>query len=67
MTPRRSLWRCADFVRNWGSTDVAQLVAIVNDQKEARIPSLARNCLIALGLQLDVLRQQIRVLDRRLR
>src|SRR5262245_58537354 len=49
-----------------GRQGVAQLVAIVNDQKDARIPGLARNCLIALGLQLDVLRQQIRIVDLRL-
>src|SRR5262245_38400131 len=49
-----------------GRQGVAQLVAIINDQKDARIPELARTCLIALGLQIDVLRQQIRILDRRL-
>lgn len=49
-----------------GRLGVAQLVAIINDDKDARIPWFARACLMALSVQLGVLQQQLQILDKRL-
>jgi transposase len=49
-----------------GSNGVDDLVAVIKDAKDRRIPDLVRTCLFALAIQIDALRQQIRILDRRL-
>jgi len=49
-----------------GRTGLQQLVAIINDIKDDRIPGLVRTCLVALVIQLDALYKQIAILDRRL-
>ena len=49
-----------------GRQGVDELVAVINDHQDDRIPGLVRTCLIALSIQLDALKQQIRILDRRL-
>jgi len=49
-----------------GRNGIQQLVAIVNDAKDERIPPLVRTCLFALVIQLDALNKQISILDRRL-
>ena len=49
-----------------GRNGVEQLVAVVNDAKDERIPELVRTCFTALSIQLDAITQQIAILDRRL-
>ena len=49
-----------------GRNGLDELLKIVANDKDDRIPSLARSCLIALQIQLDALQQQIRILDRRI-
>ena len=49
-----------------GRNGVEQLVAIINDAKDTRIPELVRTCLTALSIQLDMLKRQIAMLDRRM-
>jgi transposase len=49
-----------------GRRGVDDLLAVIRDTKDGRIPDLVRTCLFALAIQLDALRQQIRILDRRL-
>jgi len=49
-----------------GRQGLDALVAIINDGNDRRMPGLVRTCLIALSIQLDALKQQIRILDRRL-
>ena len=49
-----------------GRNGVEQLAGVINDRKDNRIPDLVRTCLMALRIQLDMLREQIRILDRRL-
>jgi transposase len=49
-----------------GRKGMDALVAIINDRRDDRIPGLVRTCLIALTIQLDALKQQVRILDRRL-
>ena len=49
-----------------GRNGVDALVAIINDHKDDRIPGLVHICLMALCIQLAALREQIRILDRRL-
>jgi transposase len=49
-----------------GRNGVEQLVTIVDDRKDERIPDLVRTCLTALSIQLDAIKQQIAILDRRL-
>jgi transposase len=49
-----------------GRKGVETLVAVINDDKDNRIPSLVRTCLTALAIQLELLRRQIQILDRRL-
>ncbi len=49
-----------------GRTGLQQLVAMINDASDQRIPGLVRSCLFALAIQLDALNKQIAILDRRL-
>ncbi len=49
-----------------GRNGVDQLITLVNDRTERRIPDVVRTCLFALTIQVDALREQIRILDRRL-
>src|SRR5262245_49884286 len=49
-----------------GRNGMQQLVAIINDAKDDRIPGLVRSCLFALVIQLEALTKQIAILDRRL-
>ena len=49
-----------------GRNGVEELVAVIEDRNDERIPDLVRTCLTALRIQLDTLKQQIRILDRRL-
>jgi len=49
-----------------GRNGVEELVAVIEDRNDKRIPDLVRTCLTALRIQLDTLKQQIRILDRRL-
>jgi transposase len=49
-----------------GREGVAELVAIIKDLKNNRLPEPARACLYALAIQLDALSQQIAILDKRL-
>ena len=49
-----------------GRKGVEQLVGVINDDKDGRIPDLVRTCLVALRIQLAALTEQIRILDRRL-
>jgi len=49
-----------------GRGGVDALVAVIEDRRDDRIPDLVRTCLTALRIQLAALREQIRILDRRL-
>ena len=49
-----------------GRNGVDELIGIVNDPEDRRIPGLVRTCLTALAIQVEALRDQIRILDRRL-
>jgi transposase len=49
-----------------GRNGVEELVAVIEDRRDDRIPGLVRTCLTALRIQLDALKEQIRILDRRL-
>lgn len=49
-----------------GRNGVEQLVAVIKDSKDDRIPELVRTCLTALSIQLGAIKQQIAILDRRL-
>jgi transposase len=49
-----------------GRRGVNALIAIVNDGRDDRIPDLVRTFLTALSIQAGALREQIRILDRRL-
>ncbi len=49
-----------------GRKSVDALIAIVNDGRDGRIPDHVRTCLKALAIQAGALREQIRILDRRL-
>lgn len=49
-----------------GRNGVEELVKVVKDIGDRRIPDLVRNCLTALAIQLDAFKQQIAILDRRL-
>lgn len=49
-----------------GRGGVEQLVGVIADTEDDRIPALVRTCLTALRIQLDALKEQIRILDRRL-
>jgi len=47
-----------------GRRGMDELVAVINDHNDDRIPALARACLTALRIQLEALKEQIRILDR---
>jgi transposase len=47
-----------------GRRGMDELVAVINDHNDDRIPTLARACLTALCIQLEALKEQIRILDR---
>ena len=49
-----------------GRKGVADLVAVVKDSSDHRIPAVARSCLFALAIQLEALTRQIAILDKRL-
>jgi transposase len=49
-----------------GRNGVDELIGIVNNPEDRRIPGLVRTCLTALAIQVEALRDQIRILDRRL-
>jgi transposase len=49
-----------------GRKGLEQLLAIVTDAKDRRVPEVARACLVALGAQLRVLKAQILEFDRRI-
>jgi transposase len=49
-----------------GREGVAELVAVIKDLRDDRLPTLARTCLYALAIQLEALSQQIAILDKRL-
>ena len=49
-----------------GRRGVDALIALVGTREDERIPFLMRNCLMTLSIQAHALREQIRVLDRRL-
>lgn len=49
-----------------GRQGVAELVAVINDENDQRIPGLVRTCLFALSIQIELLNKQIRILDKRL-
>jgi transposase len=50
-----------------GRTGVEQLLNVVADMKDKRIPDVARACLAALGAQLQALKAQILEFDRQIR
>ena len=50
-----------------GRTGVEQLLNVVADIKDKRIPEVARACLAALGTQLRALKAQILEFDRQIR
>jgi len=49
-----------------GRRGVDALIALVRSDEDGRIPSLMRACLMTLSLQAQALKEQIRILDRRL-
>ena len=49
-----------------GRNGVEELLAVINDRRDGRIPDLARICLTALRIQLVALKEQILILDRRI-
>ena len=49
-----------------GRNGVEDLVTVITDTKDDRIPTLVWTCLTALAIQLGSLKQQIGILDRRL-
>ena len=49
-----------------GRKGVEQLLAIVTDTSDQRVPEVARACLVALGTQLRMLKAQILEFDRRI-
>src|SRR5208282_5118942 len=49
-----------------GRRGVEVLIGLVTDGKDDRIPGLVRTCLAALSIQVQALKDQIRILDRRL-
>ena len=50
-----------------GRTEVEQLLNVVADMKDKRIPDVARACLAALGAQLQALKAQILQFDQQIR
>ncbi len=49
-----------------GRGGVEQLVGVINNRRDARIPDLVRTCLTALSIQLAAIKEQIAILDRRI-
>jgi transposase len=49
-----------------GRKGVEQLLAVVTDARDTRVPELARACVVALGAQLRMLMAQILEFDRRI-
>ena len=49
-----------------GRRGLDQLLELIADGKDQRVPPPARTCLVALSIQLGALREQIRILDRRI-
>ena len=49
-----------------GRNGVEELLAVVADPSDKRVPEIARACLAALGAQLRVLKAQILEFDRRI-
>jgi transposase len=49
-----------------GRNGVAELVVIIKDANDHRIPGMVRSCLFALAIQLEMLSRQIAILDKRL-
>ena len=49
-----------------GRNGVEELLDVVADPNEDRVPEVARNCLVALGAQLRVLKAQVLEFDRRI-
>jgi transposase len=49
-----------------GRQGLDQLLELIAEGKDQRVPPPARTCLIALSIQLGALREQIRILDRRI-
>jgi transposase len=49
-----------------GRHSVNQLLRVVTDPSDERLPEVARACVAALGIQLRVLKGQILQLDRRI-
>ena len=49
-----------------GRNGVEQLIAVIDDRTDDRIPDLVRTCLTALRIQHDALKAQLVILDRRL-
>ena len=49
-----------------GRKGVDQLLEVVADARDARLPEMARACVAALGLQLQALKAQILAFDRRI-
>ena len=49
-----------------GRNGVEQLIAVIDDRTDDRIPNLVRTCLTALRIQQDALKAQLVILDRRL-
>lgn len=49
-----------------GRKGVEQLLAVVTEAKDQRVPELARACIAALGAQLRILKAQILEFDRRI-
>jgi transposase len=49
-----------------GRNGLDQLLSVIADEKDERIPSAARTCLFALQIQLQVLKEQIRIFDKRI-
>ena len=51
------------IVAGVGRNGVEALLKIIADESDDRIPDLARECLIALGKQLAMIKSQVRILD----
>lgn len=49
-----------------GRNGLGELLRLIRDGKDPRIPEPARQCLIALSIQLFTFEEQIRILDRRI-
>jgi len=61
----RSSCRVRDY-RPVGRKGVEELLDVVADASDQRVPELARGCLAALGAQLRILKAQVLEFDRRI-